>query len=370
MYKALLLHACGRQISNNGAMVNGHGKPLICAAGGCERIGTRRSMEDATALHCSLDITDVEVSKLLSERTDDDDDDGGTATASVQLHMCKDKSSILSCFGVFDGHGGRESAFFSSRMIPYLLARHDLCKDDPGKALKEVFAKTDELLRTHLDQNFVDSMEYQSGCTAVVIALTGDVDENLKLTCANAGDSRAICVRRDGSFVALSRDHVPELEMERTRIESAGGFIGPPPSRNEAGALRVLGSLAVTRSLGDFAFKLPRVTSWASPEKPITEDLVSADPEIVSHYVTPDDLAVVLACDGVWNVFTSGEAATLVSNELKKLDSSQEKNTPAERCDAVATVLVEKAIERGSRDNCSCVIVRLYHHKSRTCVVS
>jgi protein phosphatase 1G len=45
-----------------------------------------------------------------------------------------------------------------------------------------------------------------------------------ELWVANAGDSRAVLCR-GGHAVALSEDHKPQSEAERTRITAAGGFV-------------------------------------------------------------------------------------------------------------------------------------------------
>jgi len=41
---------------------------------------------------------------------------------------------------------------------------------------------------------------------------------------ANIGDSRAI-LSSANETIALSKDHKPELQTERERIEKAGGFV-------------------------------------------------------------------------------------------------------------------------------------------------
>ena len=58
-----------------------------------------------------------------------------------------------------------------------------------------------------------------SGCTAVVALLVGR-----ELYVANAGDSRCV-VCRDGKAIEMSYDHKPEDEIERTRINKAGGRV-------------------------------------------------------------------------------------------------------------------------------------------------
>ena len=67
-----------------------------------------------------------------------------------------------------------------------------------------------------------------------------------KIICANAGDSRSILVT-GGQVVALSEDHKPDNLPEKNRIEAAGGFVEES---------RVNGSLALSRALGDFEYKM------------------------------------------------------------------------------------------------------------------
>ena len=60
-----------------------------------------------------------------------------------------------------------------------------------------------------------------SGCTAVVAVKRGN-----QLFVANAGDSRCV-VSCEGKAVEMSFDHKPEDELERDRIETAGGWVTP-----------------------------------------------------------------------------------------------------------------------------------------------
>lgn len=81
-----------------------------------------------------------------------------------------------------------------------------------------------------------------AGCTAIVALKHG-----MKLYVANAGDSRAVLCRGDGSAFALSDDHKPLQERELARIMSAGGFV------TKEG--RINGNLNLSRSLGDLKYK-------------------------------------------------------------------------------------------------------------------
>ena len=77
---------------------------------------------------------------------------------------------------------------------------------------------------------------FDSGCTAVV-ALKHGYD----LYVANAGDSRCV-VSRQGKAIEMSFDHKPEDELEKNRIQKAGGWVTPDG--------RVKGGLNLSRSLG------------------------------------------------------------------------------------------------------------------------
>lgn len=52
------------------------------------------------------------------------------------------------------------------------------------------------------------------------------------------------------SVVELTRDHHPDRHDERSRVESAGGYV-----LEWAGVSRVNGQLAVSRAIGDLPFK-------------------------------------------------------------------------------------------------------------------
>jgi serine/threonine protein phosphatase PrpC len=97
---------------------------------------------------------------------------------------------------------------------------------------------------------------YSTACACAVVGRT-------KVICCNAGDSRAIIVRRDGSFVPLSHDHKPGRNDETKRINDLGGRV------IYWGRWRVEGVLAVSRSIGDAKLK----------------PFVTASPDIVEHEI-------------------------------------------------------------------------------------
>lgn len=331
--------------------------PIFSSVGVCERVGPRPTMEDSTSCLPGLRYSSLDLSELPLGV-------GGTTGSGIGPARRDDveeaPEKVLGCFAVFDGHGGRASALFSGAVLPYLISQHPLRFSDAAKALPECFHQADELLREHLEGvEFKGAKEYNSGCTAVAVTLAHDVPSGAtQVTCANLGDSRCVLVKNGGGFVALSEDHCPTVPSERKRIEDAGGFISSAQFNRKTE--RVLGSLAVTRALGDFDFKMPNVSAWGTKANPIAEDLVTAHADVVQHVCDAEaDLALILACDGIWNVFSSEEAASFVEAKLVKVNSIMSKEPEADRCEVVATLLVEEALARGSNDNCTCIVLLL-----------
>ncbi|XP_074036342.1 probable protein phosphatase CG10417 isoform X2 [Leptinotarsa decemlineata] len=139
-----------------------------------------------------------------------------------------------------------------------------------------------------------------SGCTAVVAVLR----EN-ELYVANAGDSRCI-VCRNGKAIEMSLDHKPEDDIERQRIEKAGGKV------NWEG--RVNGGLNLSRAIGDHSYK-------QNKELSDREQMITSLPDIKTLTVNPkEDEFMVLACDGIWNFMSSQEVVDFVRPRINTCD--------------------------------------------------
>lgn len=88
------------------------------------------------------------------------------------------------------------------------------------------------------------------GTTANIVVV--DLTSKL-IVCANVGDSRAIMCDARGSTCPLSEDHKPDLPQEMARIRQSGGHIS-----NKSGCWRVDGTLACSRTLGDYPLKMKK----------------------------------------------------------------------------------------------------------------
>lgn len=147
------------------------------------------------------------------------------------------------------------------------------------------------------------------GCTAVCILLTRD-----EMVCANAGDSRAVLCRKTGP-VALSKDHKPNDEVERKRIEAAGGRV-EEISVGIRVHYRVNGNLNLSRSIGDLEYK-------KSPELGHERQMICSTPDIVKMPRMKDDDFIVLACDGVWDVKSNEDVCSFMKEKLQGSDDAE-----------------------------------------------
>jgi protein phosphatase 2C family protein 2/3 len=198
----------------------------------------------------------------------------------------------ISVFGVLDGHGGIECSQYGVEEIPMKIAGN-LRKNSPTnpippeEALFRAFAQ--------VDREFLYSYQGSTaGSTANVILY--DCTEHMCYI-ANTGDTRAILSRDQGKEVYdLSYDRKATDPEEIARIARSGGFV-------EKG--RVLGSLAVSRALGDALLKLDSY-----------ESVLICDPEITGFLISQRDDFMVIASDGLWDVMSSQDVATKVHSLL------------------------------------------------------
>jgi len=226
-------------------------------------------------------------------------------------------------FGVFDGHAGICAATFARNRLLDNIVSHEHFPETPIEVMREACLKTD----TEFEEACTSLPEEESGTTVLAMLVMGD-----KLMVANIGDSRAVLSRR-GQAVAMSQDQKPTMFSEWERIQKAGGYI------DEEGFLN--GQLAVSRAVGDFHVDDLKRKKDGSPGPLI------ADPDIHIHLYEADDEFVLMASDGLWDVFSSQGAVTFARGRL------QEHNDP----DKCSEELIEEALKRHTTDNITCVCV-------------
>jgi serine/threonine protein phosphatase PrpC len=214
------------------------------------------------------------------------------------------------CFGVYDGHGGKEVAIFVSRHLGEELVKNP--KYQSGRydqALIETYLKLDTMLMTESGRKELyrickdlpdsapvsaDDLESIAGCTAVTALVKGST-----LYVANAGDSRCVLAKK-GRAIEMTVDHKPDLPSERDRIYRAGGSV-------EDG--RVMGNLNLSRSIGDLEYKRNHTI-------PPEDQMITACPEIHTETIDRDTDFMILACDGIWDMLTSQQCVDFVYQRL------------------------------------------------------
>eukprot|EP00949_MAST-11_sp_MAST-11-sp1_P002181 g2181.t1 len=313
-----------------------------------------------------------------SDDDDDDDDDGDKysqnvrgkdqVTRSLHAHISMQgfrptmedshvaasitaaDGTAMEVFAVIDGHGGDLTARYLQSSLADAIQKHTVTTEprDLCRALKAAFIDVDQSLsdiplvrssetsstpskKSQWSQN-VDTVDH-SGAVCVLALLTPE-----HILVANVGDARAVFMEErptgEATLRSLSRDHTGRNDGEKSRVEAAGGAISDDnrvyATREDFEKKRPR-SLEPSRTFGDFYFKQRG------------SGVIIADPEISIYrrWIKHDSL-LILACDGVWDVFSSKDGAMLVRNQWK--------NEKADLEDACRNLLQE-SISRGSQDN-------------------
>ncbi|OMO77631.1 hypothetical protein CCACVL1_14928 [Corchorus capsularis] len=136
----------------------------------------------------------------------------------------------------------------------------------------------------------------------------------------------------------LTRDHHPDRDDERSRVEAAGGYVD-----DWSGLPRVNGQLAISRSIGDISYKsygviaAPEVTDWQPLNANDSYLVVGSDGVF-------EKLSLQDVCDLLWEVKAHGTMGSGLSSSCSL---------------SLADCLVNAAFEKGSMDNMAAVVVPL-----------
>ncbi|XP_031376183.1 probable protein phosphatase 2C 60 [Punica granatum] len=305
---------------------------------------------------------------------------GWRATMEDAHAAYPDLDDSTSFFGVYDGHGGKAVAKFCAKYLHQQVLKHQAyAAGDLSTSVQKAFLRMDEMMRGQRGWRELailgDKIEKFSGMIEGLIwsprsgeahVQTSDwhleegphsdfqgptcgstacvaIIRNRQLIVANAGDSRCV-ISRKGQAFDLSKDHKPELEVERDRILKAGGFI-------QVG--RVNGSLNLARAIGDAEFK-------QNESLPAEKQIVTANPDVNMVELCDDDEFLVLACDGIWDCMSSQQLVDFVAGHLKtetKLSAVCERvferclapTAGGEGCDNMTMIIVQLNKPSGPR---------------------
>lgn len=231
-------------------------------------------------------------------------------------------SNSINYFAVFDGHGGKAVSHYLHRVLyKYFInkkMKYPLTKETSRKVFKYV---QDMLIKSHNKE----ATEAGSTCLmACQFAKSGQEYLNV----LNLGDCRMVLCRNNIGM-PLTKDHSPMMPEEKTRIEQLGGRI-----YNDLGVWRIQ-NLSVSRSFGDLD----------------SSKYVSHIPDLYRYKLSSKDQFFIIACDGLWDVFTCQDAVNFVLHNCYDLKTKKWRNTGS-----IAKKLGDAAIEKGSSDNITAII--------------
>mmetsp|Transcript_38536 Transcript_38536/g.46580 ORF Transcript_38536/g.46580 Transcript_38536/m.46580 type:complete len:351 (-) Transcript_38536:108-1160(-) len=341
---------------------------------------TAKESEDGSGRNCKYGLSSMQ----------------GWRRSMEDAHVARpDHHGEVSMFAVFDGHGGTEVSKFCAEHMPReLLTMREYASNDYGGSLTKSFHQMDDMIRhpkyredlkrlkgkededeetpeiiqkvLQLKKLIVENAgqgqggggggpgpsqpqaqiaeqaesEIHAGCTAVVCLLSPT-----QIIVANAGDSRAVLCR-GGKAVPLSFDHKPKDKIEEDRIKAAGGWVTSCNDQH-----RVNGNLNLSRAIGDLKYK-------SNPDLQAKDQIITAEPDIITQQRQSSDEFIILACDGVWDVMTNQACVDFVKQRLDAGGYGNLSKITEELLDRCLSVDPKETNNLGC-DNMTAIIVKL-----------
>jgi serine/threonine protein phosphatase PrpC len=225
---------------------------------------------------------------------------------------------------VFDGHGGSAVSEFLKFHLKDFVKKHLEQNKYPTRALRDAFFEAHESMPIEMSNT--------TGSAAIVI-----LRKHREMWVANCGDCRAIMSSKVKS-VSLSTDHKPNRDDEMARIKQLGGTV----TFNPNDVPRVQGNLALSRSLGD---------KYLSP-------YVICEPEIRHFNIVDENKYIIMASDGLWDVYENQDVINSISNTFSVPNKKQVKTLMREACHD----LLNGSRMRMSGDNITIIFWILYKY--------
>lgn len=243
----------------------------------------------------------------------------------------------INYYAVYDGHGGSAvSKYVKGRLSNYFMNKkydHDIKRRSINTYIYNVY----DSLQNKIRESSLRSRACGSTALVVMQYEKNNVFSQLKII--NLGDCRAVICDQYFRAINLTKDHKPMSYCENKRITELEGII--THERNDDPRIN---GLSVSRAFGDVD---------ATPH-------VTHVPEIFDHELNVKrgeivDKFMILACDGVWDVLSSQDAVDYVMFKLSETRTIEIRD--GKGSNNIAHMLSKYAIEKGSQDNISVIIV-------------
>ena len=252
----------------------------------------------------------------------------------IKQNLLKSNSMVFSYFSIFDGHSGSEIALFLSKNFHKILSEQLIninCDDSEtiqnienfnNKIISSV-KKTFEIV----DEGIINDLSFNNemGSTGTIVLLyklkNNYSNENSRyVICANVGDSKGYILTKN-NYIQITKEHKCNISEEVERIKRSGGIVF---------GNRVFGTLMLTRSFGDKEMKKYGVIST---------------PDSFFRKIKDEDLYLIIASDGIWDAVSEEEIMQMGGEKLSSDEFSKK--------------VVKLAIDKGTRDNISCIVIKL-----------
>ena len=215
----------------------------------------------------------------------------------------------ITCYLVFDGHGGSEAAEYACENLPplmYEIFNNARNMEVIGKGIEKIFLIIDKKMHE----------KGITGGTTVTGAIVSSNPDDAYIVLLNLGDSHTMIYDRlECAIINQTPVHKPNVPEEMLRIHKSGGVVV-----NDKLDARI----TVSRALGDYDF------GKIIDDKYVIDAPLLAIPSIDIYPYYPGAL-IIRATDGFWDFFPE----RYLSNYI---------NLPAEE-------LVDLCLQYGSHDN-------------------
>lgn len=240
------------------------------------------------------------------------------------LNSISKKSKNVNFYGVWDGHGGNKVSAFVKQFLPKFFMDERVAYPLSKRYVVNVFDHTQKQL---LQMPFA---KYCGSTSLIVIHFKFENEDYINVI--NTGDSRCILCR-DNFAMPLTKDHKPNWPEEYHRITELGGKI-----KFDGYDWRI-NDLSVSRAFGDID----------------STPFVTHRPDLFRYKLSSNDKFIILSCDGSFESLDNNELINYVL--VNCYDSTLTKRINKEV--NIAEKLAKYAIEKGSTDNISIIVVFL-----------
>ena len=277
----------------------------------------------------------------------------------VQSRKDPNKKFIVSYFSIFDGHSGKKCSDFLKKNFFEILMNSPFFPDEPLRAIKESFQKAESAFFKKAYDPINKILLDKSGSCALIMLIINNI-----LYSINLGDSRALYSYDSGKcLLQITRDHKPNDEIEKKRIEKAGGKVYYANTITRNGKEIELkeedfgegftfpyrispGKIAVSRTIGDYYCKLPELGG--------VKNTVSAEPCINILKVDEKSDFLLMGCDGIFDRLDNDRIFKKIWEYKKQGKIINDIHT---LCGQIADAIIKYSMEKDSVDNVSVVFV-------------